>query len=94
MTRLEIETALNKLTREELVALNKAIVKRVKLMDDLKRMAANANFEVHDRVAWRDQEGDYRTGHILRINTKTISVEEDGDPEGIWRIPASHLRKL
>ena len=90
----EIELVLNKLTREELIELNRAVVKRIKLMDDLKRMAANSAFEVNDHVAWNDNEGEYRTGHVLRINTKTISVEEDGDPEGIWRIPASYLKKL
>ena len=90
----DVEYVLDKLTREELSTLNRAIVKRIRVMDDLKRAAANAVFNVADPVAWHDNHGNYRTGHVLRINTKTISVDEDADPDGIWRIPASRLYKL
>ena len=34
----EIEELLNKLTRKELVMVNRAVLKRVKLMDDLERL--------------------------------------------------------
>ena len=38
------EEMLNKLTRAELVALNRAIVRRIKVMDDFERFKANAAF--------------------------------------------------
>ena len=90
----QAESILDKLNKEELIVLNRAIVKRIKIMNDLQRLRANAAFNRGNRVSWHDHEGIYRTGHVLRINTKTISVEEEGDPEGIWRIPASLLHKL
>jgi len=40
----EIEELLNKLTRKELVMVNRAVLKRVKLMDDLERLKSNASF--------------------------------------------------
>ncbi len=33
----QIEELLNKLTREELIEVNRAVLRRVKVMDDLKR---------------------------------------------------------
>jgi len=89
----QVENLLNKLTQNELILLNKAIVKRIRIMDDLQRLKSNAAFSPGDLVSWHDDRGIYRSGHVLRINTKTISVEEEGDTEGIWRIPASMLYK-
>lgn len=87
----QVESILDKLTKEELIILNRAIIKRIKIMNDLNRLRANAAFNPGDRVSWHDNHGNYRTGQVLRINTKTISVEEEGDHEGTWRIPASRL---
>ena len=89
----EIEDLLNKLTREELVMVNRAVLKRVKLMDDLVRIKSNAAFFPGDRVSWSDKQGHLHTGRVIRINTKTISIEEDGNPEGIWRVSAKLLKK-
>lgn len=84
---------LNKLTRKELVMVNRAVLKRVKLMDDLERIKSNAAFFPGDRVSWSDKQGYLHTGRVIRINTKSISIEEDGDPEGIWRVSAKLLTK-
>lgn len=89
----EIEELLNKLTRKELVMVNRAVLKRVKLMDDLERLKSNAAFFPGDRVSWSDKQGYLHTGRVIRINTKTISIEEDGYPEGIWRVSAKLLTK-
>lgn len=90
----EIESILDQLNKEELLLLNRAIVKRIRIMNDLQRLRANAAFNPGDRVSWHDNDGVYRTGDVLRINTKTISVEEEADPDGIWRIPATRLHRL
>lgn len=90
----KIEDLLNKLNREELIHLNRAIMRRVKIMDDLKRFKDHSAFYPGDKVSWNDKNGVERIGRVLRVNTKTISVEEEGDTEGIWRVSASLLRKL
>jgi hypothetical protein len=88
------EEMLNKLTRAELVALNRAIVRRIKVMDDFARFKANAAFYPGDRVSWKDKQGFEHRGWVTRVNTKTISVEDEDDPEGIWRVSATLLTKL
>ena len=90
---VRIEAMLNKMTREELVQLNREILRRVKIMDDLNRLKANAAFFPGDKVSWNDKEGFIRVGRVIRINTKTISVQEDGDPDGTWRVSAHLLNK-
>jgi hypothetical protein len=54
------EEMLNKLTRAELVALNRAIVRRIKVMDDFERFKANAAFYTED-----DPEGSWRVSATL-----------------------------
>jgi hypothetical protein len=85
---------LNKLTRAELVALNRAIVRRIKVMDDFERFKANAAFYPGDRVSWKDKHGILHRGWVTRVNTKTISVQAEDDPEGSWRVSATLLTKL
>ena len=88
------EEMLNKLTRAELVALNRAILRRIRVMDDLERFKANAAFYPGDRVSWKDKQGFLYKGWVTRVNTKTISVQAEDDPEGTWRISATLLTKL
>jgi hypothetical protein len=91
---MEFEDKLNRMTREELIALNRAIVKRIKMIDEFNRLRASADLYPGDRVSWKDKYGYPHTGRILRINSKTISVEEDNEPELIWRITATALQKI
>ncbi len=81
----QIEELLNKLTREELIEVNRAVLRRFK---------ANAAFFPGDKVTWHDREGALRMGRVIRVNSKSISVEENGDPDGIWRIGATLLKKI
>ena len=88
------EEMLNKLTRAELVALNRVIVRRIKVMDDFERFKANAAFYPGDKVSWKDKHGFSHRGWVTRVNTKTISVQAEDDPEGSWRVSATLLTKL
>lgn len=45
-------------------------------------------------MSWSDKQGYLHTGRVIRINTKTISIEEDSNPEGIWRVSANLLTKI
>jgi hypothetical protein len=90
----QIVASLNKLNLDELIALNRAVVKRIRIIDDARNLIANASFDIGDHVSWNDMEGNYHEGHVIRVNKKTISVEEENDDAGIWRIPAYLLQKL
>jgi hypothetical protein len=87
----KLELQLNSLNRSELLAVNKMIVHRIRIMDDLKRLAQNAMFMPGQKVSWKDHAEMTRYGVIIRINKKTITVEEDGDLEGTWKVSASLL---
>ncbi len=90
----QLEEVLNKLSRDELVTINRAVVKRIRILDDARRLVANAAFNPGDHVSWKDMDGEEHTGFVARVNKKTISVQEVDDPDSIWRIPASFLKKL
>ena len=90
----QLEEALNKLSRDELVTINRAVVKRIRMIDEARRMMANAAFNRGDYVSWKDMDGAEHRGFVTRVNKKTISVQEVDDPDSIWRIPASFLKKL
>jgi hypothetical protein len=72
----QVENLLDKLTKDELHLLNKAIVKRIRIMNDLRRMTTHAAFSPGDSVIWHDKQVNYWSGRVLRNNTKTISVDE------------------
>lgn len=63
----QIEKSLNNLTREELITLNRAIVKRIRWIDDAQRLMANVAFERGDKVSWKDMEGIERKGYVIRV---------------------------
>lgn len=90
----QLEETLNQLSRDELITINRAIVKRIRILDDARRMMANAAFNRGDHVSWKDMDGEEHTGFVMRVNKKTISVQEVEDPDTIWRIPAPLLNKL
>lgn len=90
----KIEQILNSLDRSELIAVNKMIIHRIKIMDDLYRLAQNSQFQPGQKVSWRDYGGIVRQGRIIKINRKTISVMEDHDQEGIWKVSASLLTRI
>ena len=91
---VQVQNLLNKLTRQELVMLNREILKRVRALDDFNRIRTNAAFNPGDRVSWHDKQGNYREGYVIRINNKTITVKQPGDTVGNWRISASLLHKI
>ncbi len=58
----QIEESLNKMNRDELITLNRAIVKRIRIIDETRRMMADAAFDPGDRVSWKDMDGNYHEG--------------------------------
>jgi len=90
----DIEQKLNLLSRSELIALNKMVISRIKFFDDLRRLAQNAQYFTGQKVSWNDYDGFVRTGTIIRINRKTVSIQEDNEPQDTWKVSASLLTPL
>ena len=87
----DIEQILNSLNRSELIAVNKMIINRIKIMDDLQRLAQISRFYPGQKVSWKGYDGVIRFGRILRINRKTVSIHEENDEGGIWKVSSSLL---
>lgn len=90
----KLERLLNVLDHSDLMVVNSMVVQRLKLMDELLQLAARSQMQAGQRVTWTDRDGMLRQGRILRVNAKTVTVQEDGDPQGYWKVSASLLKIL
>ena len=84
--------AVNKLGEEELLFLNRLIVERLKLFSQAKSTWMMSNFNVGEKVCFTDPAGDLKTGIILRLNKKTVSIKTDDGHS--WNVAPSLLRKI
>ena len=73
------------LSREELTALNKHIVKRCKSLDNTSRAEAMARFTPGDLVSFIDKQGSNRQAVVMRTNKKTVSLITIDDDER-WNV--------
>jgi hypothetical protein len=87
----KFEPLLKELTQYELTILNKMVVDRIKLMHKAGALISMAGLRIGDRVSWNGSDGIARTGIIIRLNSKTASVNI-GD-EGYWKVSPQLLRK-
>lgn len=79
-----------KLSLEELLELNKRIVRRVDYLRSLKTRAHLDRFEAGDRVTFQS-EGRMVEGVVVRVNQKTLSLKTK---DACWRIHPRFLTKL
>lgn len=84
---------LNPMTEEELRLLNNMVVQRIRMIGKLSAFEAMSRFKIGDKVKWKGNDGDFQTGEIIRLNSKTVSVRIDGDSEGYWTISPQLLEK-
>lgn len=89
--RLTVEQAVGRLGEDDLLLLNRLIVKRLKYLESVKRGAQLLQFLPGDRVTFSDNDGKDRFGTVLRVNQKTVSVKVD-DSEGYWKISPHFIR--
>ncbi len=85
------EPLLNGLTHHELTILNRMVVERARLMHKAGALVSMSKLHIGDRVSWDGEDGMVRTGIIIRLNQKTVSVET-GD-NGYWNVSPQLLRK-
>jgi hypothetical protein len=85
-----VET-INKLRYEDLRFLNRLIVDRMNLMVHIKRQSQLSQFNLGDRVSFQTPYGEKKTGTVIRINQKTVSVST-GDDENWWKVAPGLLK--
>lgn len=83
---------INKLTESELVDLNRRIVERLKMMQQLKAHAAMMEFRVGEAVYFRDNSGIEVCGVLTKYNKKTVTVITDDGRH--WNVSPSLLNKI
>ena len=81
---------IEKLSLDELLELNKRIVRRIDYLHSLKTRAHLARFEAGDRVTFQS-EGRMVEGVVVRVNQKTLSIKTK---DTYWRIHPRFLTKL
>jgi hypothetical protein len=77
--------AVNKLDENDLRFLNRLIVDRINFLAHHKRRDQLMRFFPGDRVRFKTPDGEEKTGTVIRVNQKTLSVST-GDNEGWWKI--------
>ena len=80
------------LSLEELYALNKIVVHRIKLFQKASKFVALSKFAVGEKVSFFSNRGDLISGHIIRLNQKTASIETED--RGHWNVAPELLQKF
>ena len=81
---------IDRLSESELLTLNRRIVQRLKLMQQVRQNESMLKFDLGDRVSF-DPDGRVRVGILSRYNKKTVTViTEEGQH---WTVAPTLLRK-
>lgn len=81
---------IEKLSLEELIALNRRLVDRIRYLHSLKTRAQLDRFEVGDRVSFQS-DGRTVEGIVVRVNRKTLSIHTE---HSHWNIHPKFLTKV
>ena len=81
---------IEKFSLEQLIDLNRRIIRRIDYLHGLKTKANLDRFEVGDRVTFQN-EGRQTEGIVIRVNQKTLSLKTR---DGFWRIHPRFLTKI
>jgi hypothetical protein len=83
---------LDEFTEEELVHLNRLIVERLRLMQQVKAHQTMTQFRVGQRVQFTASNGRVVSGTLTRYNRKSVSVVSDQGES--WTVAPSLLRSV
>jgi len=88
---MKITKDLDDMTEEELRELHRTVAERINGLIAMRRHSKMMNFRIGDRVTFDTDRGTV-VGRVVRVNHKTISVDED-DGHG-WRVSPHVLKKI
>jgi hypothetical protein len=83
-------SALELLTEEELIELNRRIVQRLRLMQDIHAHGKMANFRLGQRVRFTNNSGETVSGTLTRYNRKSVTIVTDAGVQ--WRVSPALLQ--
>ena len=88
---MHININIDNLTEDELLALNRRVIARLKLIQQHSTLNSMIKFEVGQRVSF-DPDGRMRTGVLIKFNPKTVVVLTDDGQR--WKVYPQLLRHL
>ena len=83
-------SALELLTEEELVELNRVVVARLSLMQQIHAHGAMANLRLGQRVRFTASAGEEVSGVVTRHNRKSVTIVTDAGVQ--WRVSPGLVR--
>ena len=90
--RVGAAEAIRRLAEEDLLYLNHLIVERLKLISQARSTSLMAAFGPGDRVEFKDQTGERKTGAVIQLHKKTASIRTDDGQ--LWKVHPAYLRRL
>lgn len=76
--------AIRQMGEEDLRYLNRLIAERLKLISQARSTVLLARFSVGDRVGFQTSTGEKKTGIILKLNKKTVTIRTDDEQR--WNV--------
>jgi len=86
-----MDVDIDKMSTDELVALNHRIVERLKFMETMQAHESMMTFNLGARVCFDTNEGQ-QLGTLVKFNRKTVTVMTDGGQR--WNISPQILSKV
>lgn len=83
---------IDKLSEKELISLNRQIIDRLKILQQVKIQQSMNEFRLGDRVHFASHSGEMVEGVLVRHNKKTVSIITDDGRQ--WNISPGFLRKI
>jgi hypothetical protein len=84
---------IEKLGMDDLRTLHNLIANRINTLVKAKRETALSNFNPGNRVRFTTKYGETKTGTVIRVNQKTVSIAVDNDP-GYWKVSPQILERI
>ena len=88
---MKLDDLIEQLTINELILLNRLIIKRIKFIQKAERIKEMNKFIEGEHIYF-EHNGKNISGRIVRFNPKTVSILTDNNDK--WNIPPSFLRKV
>ena len=79
------------LSEEELIHLNRLVVERLKVLEQMRALRSMVKLHIGQRVCF-DPDGRMRTGAIVKFNHKTVVVRTDDQHQ--WKVAPHYLKPL
>ncbi len=87
-----IEDFIKTLGEKELRYINRLVIERLKLINQEKSTTQMKRFNIGERVQFTDSVGAKKTGIIIKLNKKTVSIHTD-DGES-WNVAPGLLEEI